>query len=241
MDTSILEDIGLSQGEIKVYLNLLELGTTKVGKIIEKSGMASSAVHNAVNSLIDKGLISYIKKGKIKFYKATDPKHLLNFIEDKKRSLQNLLPELLQRQKHEKEINEAEIFLGLKGIMTMLLELIKDAKRGDEYCFFSANVELMNKEIQDFFRKYDPIRKEKGLKTKGLAPLRLKEYFEDRTKRYFMSMRYTKEPLPPNMGIFKDKITLLTWGEKPVGYLIHSKQLAEIYKNFFHLLWEKYK
>ena len=54
MDTSLLEDIGLSKGEIKVYLTLLNLGNTKVGYIIEKSGMASSAVHNAINTLIEK-------------------------------------------------------------------------------------------------------------------------------------------------------------------------------------------
>ncbi|MBW3003756.1 helix-turn-helix domain-containing protein, partial [Candidatus Woesearchaeota archaeon] len=45
MDTTILEDLGLSSGEIKVYLALLELGSTKVGRVIEKTGMASSAVH----------------------------------------------------------------------------------------------------------------------------------------------------------------------------------------------------
>ena len=241
MDTSILEDIGLSKGEIKVYLNLLEIGRTKIGKVIKKSDMASSAVHNAINSLIDKGLASYIIRGKIKYYDSTNPKHLINFLDAKKRNLQNILPELLQKQKQEKDVNEAEIYTGLKGIMNMLLELIEDGKKSDEYLFFSADVEFMNKEIQDFFRKFDPIRKEKGLKTKGFAPLRLKKYYEGRTKKYFMQMKYTTEPLPPNMGIFKNKITLLTWGEKPVGYLIHSQQLANIYRNFFTLLWDKYK
>ena len=65
MDTTTFENLGLSQGEIKIYLTLLELGSTKVGLIIEKSNMASSAVHNSLNALLDKGFISYIKKGKI--------------------------------------------------------------------------------------------------------------------------------------------------------------------------------
>lgn len=241
MDTSVLEDIGLSQGEIKVYLTLLETGRTKIGKVIEKSDMASSAVHNAINSLIDKGLVSYIKKGKIKFYNSTNPKHLMDFLDNKKRNLQNILPELMKKQKQEKEINEAEIYTGLKGIMNMLLELIEDGEKGDEYMFFSADVEPMNKEIQDFFRKFDPKRKEKGLKTMGLAPLRLKEYFEDRTKKYSMQMKYTTQPLPPNMSIFRDKIALFNWGEKSIGYLIHSQQLSDKYNGFFKLLWKKYK
>lgn len=241
MDTSVLEDIGLSQGEIKVYLTLLEIGRTKVGRVIEKSDMASSAVHNAIHSLIDKGLVSYTKKGKIKFYNSTDPKHLVDFLDNKKRNLQDILPELMKRQKQEKDINEAEIYTGLKGIMNMLLELIEDAEKGDEYRFFSADVEPINKEIQDFFSKFDPKRKEKGLKTMGIAPLRLKEYFEGRTKKHSMKMKYTTQPLPPNISIFRDKIALFSWGDKPIGYLIHSQQLADKHKGFFDLLWEKLK
>jgi len=38
MDTSILENIGLTGAEIKVFLALLELGSSTAGKIVEKSG-----------------------------------------------------------------------------------------------------------------------------------------------------------------------------------------------------------
>jgi len=98
MDISILEDLGLSKGEIKVYLSLLEQGSTKVGSLIEKTRMASSAVHNSLNTLVDKGLVSYIKRGKIRFYKAVPPKQLISFVEDKKRKLQTILPELEKKQ-----------------------------------------------------------------------------------------------------------------------------------------------
>ena len=85
MDISILEELGLSKGEAKLYLTLLQIGESKVGGIIGKSNMASSAVHNSVNSLINKGIVSYIKKGKIKFYQAVPPKQLIEFIEGKKK------------------------------------------------------------------------------------------------------------------------------------------------------------
>jgi|SRR3989344_1562783 len=242
MDTSILEDLGLSKGEVKVYISLLELGTTKVGSIIKKSEMASSAVHNALNTLLEKGLISYVQKGKIKYYMAADPKHFLSYIDEKKKRFKLILPEILQKQKREQERMDAEVYFGYKGIMTLLLEGIKDAKRGEETVFFSADVEPINKEIQDFFRRYDPIRKAKcGTMTKGLAPLRLKYLFEDRANKGFLKMRYTDNPLPPNMTIFKNAIALFTWGEKPVGYLIYSKQLAEKYRKFFNFLWERCK
>lgn len=236
MELSVLEGLGLSTGEIKVYVTLLELGETKVGRVIEKSGMASSAVHNSLNVLIEKGLISYIKKGKIKFYQAISPKQLIDFIEEKKKKVLEIIPELELKRKKSAEKQEAEIFEGIKGIISMLNLLIEDAKKGDEYLFFSVNVEQENEEIQEFFSRYDAKRKERGLKIKGLAPKELKKLF---AKRKILKMKYPNFPIPSNISICKDKTAIFSWEEKPVGYLIKSKQIANMFKKFFNELWNK--
>ena len=57
MKTEILEDIGLTQGEIRVYLALLELHTSTAGPIIEKAGLPSSVVYLALNKLLKKEMI----------------------------------------------------------------------------------------------------------------------------------------------------------------------------------------
>ncbi|MBS3167698.1 hypothetical protein J4216_01085 [Candidatus Woesearchaeota archaeon] len=44
MDIMILREAGLTEGEIKVYLALLELGTSTSGPIVEKSGVARSII-----------------------------------------------------------------------------------------------------------------------------------------------------------------------------------------------------
>jgi len=236
MDTTILEEIGLSKGEISVYVSLLKLGEIKVGGVIEKSGMASSAVHNSINTLIEKGLVSYIKKGKIKFYQAAPAKQILSFIEDKKKNFLKILPQLeLQRKKAEEKQN-AEIFEGTKGIISMLNLLIENTKKGEEYLFFSINVEELNKEIQEFFQMYDAKRKEKGLIIKGLAPKNLKKLF---IKRKILKMKYVDFPIPSNISICRDKIAFFSWDEKPVGYLIKSKQIAKMYKEYFKNIWNQ--
>src|SRR3989338_2313210 len=234
MDTTSLEDLGLTHAEIKVYLSLLEVGNTKAGTIIEKAGLQSSVVHNCLHTLLDKGLISYVKKGKIKHYQASDPNSFIDFIEEKKKNFEKLLPQLLSKQKSADEKNEAEVYETYQGIMNMLLELIKDTKPGDDYLFFSQDVEQLNKEIQQFFMRYDPKRKAKKLNVKGIAPLHLKKLYEHRVKKGMMKMKYTTIAMPTAIAICNDKLVLLSWEEKPVGYLIHSKQLAEKYTKFFH-------
>ena len=84
MDTSILEEIGLSRTEAKVFLTMLEIGESKAGDIIRESGLQSSSVFNSINSLLKKGFVSYIKKSKVKYYKAVEPESILDYIELKK-------------------------------------------------------------------------------------------------------------------------------------------------------------
>lgn len=234
MDISILEGLGLTKGEIKIYLTLLELGATKVGKVIEKSGMASSGVHNSINSLKDKGLVSYIKKGKINFYQAVSPKQLVSFVDDKKKKLLQILPELEIKQRLAEDRQEAEVFVGKKGIIAMLNLLIEDAKPREEYLFFPVRADNQDEEIQKFFLNYDQKRAEKKLRLRGLASPKLKHLFK---KRKTHNMKYPKYPLPSNISICRDRICFFSWGEKPVGYMIVSKQIVDMYKEYFDRIW----
>ncbi len=235
MEDSVLEDIGLSKGEVKAYRTLLVLGESKVGPIIEKSNMASSAVHNSINSLVEKGLVSFVKKGKIKYYQAVSPNSLLNFMDEKKKRVENVIPELESIQKHVEDKQGAEIFEGTKGVISMLNMLIEDAKKGDEYLFFAVDVPEKNEEIQKFFSFYDAKRRGKGLITKGIAPKELKKLFFDRK---YLNMRYTEIPIISNTSICNNKIALFSWEEKPVGYLINSKQVSQAYKRHFNSIWK---
>ena len=51
MDKKILHDIGLSEGEIKVYLALLKLGLAKKTELANGSGVSSSKVYEICNRL----------------------------------------------------------------------------------------------------------------------------------------------------------------------------------------------
>src|SRR3989338_308927 len=238
MDTSILEELGLSKGEITVYTTLLSLGTTKVGPIIEKSAMASSAVHNALHTLINKGFVSSIKKGKISFYQPAPARYIGKFIEQKKQRFLELLPELEAKEKKQDKKQEAEVFEGLNGVTTMLNLFIEDLKKGDEFLFFATEIihaPKINEEIQEFFQKYDLKRKEKGLNVKGLAPRHLKHLFENRKG---LEVRYPRFPIPKSIGVVCDSIEITCWQDKPIGYLIRSKEVADSYRELFYKIWK---
>ena len=236
MALEMLENFGLSRGEIRVYSALLELGSVQVGQIIEKSGLVSSAVHRYIQRLQERGFVSYIKVGKIKHYQAAPPKEILNFIDEQRKEFLDILPQLEAKQKIAKEKQQAEVFSGTRGIIAMLNTIIDEAKSGNNYYFFATNMEERNEEIQEFFRRYDSKRKERGLNIRGLAPSSLKHLFAGRKA---LKMKFPEFPIPSDITICDDKVALIAWEEKSIGYLIRSKQIYKIYKKFFEEIWNK--
>ena len=236
MEQEILQEFGFTPAEAKVYLILLKLGSVKVGQIIEKTGLQSSTSHNTLHSLIEKGFVTYVLKGKMKIYQAVEPKLILNEYKEKEKKFQEVLPKLESMHKFAEEKQNAEIYEGTKGVITMLNELIEHVKPKDIYYFFAVDVFGLNKEIQNFFERYDAKRKAKKLIVKGLARKELKPLFENRK---YLNVKYVNFPIPSNTSICNDKMVLISWGEKPNGILINSKQIIESEKRFFEELWER--
>ncbi len=236
METDVLQDLGFTQAEAKVYLKLLELGAVKVGALIEKTGLQSSTIHNTLHSLQDKGMVNYLLKGKIKIYQATDPKILVANYREKEKKLEELLPVLELKQRFGKEKEQVEMYTGIKGMINMLTEFIADAKKEDIFYFFAVDESGLNEEIQKFFESYDKKRKAKGLKIKGLAREEMRRLFEHRKD---IEMRYVDYPLPSGISICNNKIGLVIWSDKPVGILVTSKQFVEKQVMFFEEMWKK--
>ena len=237
MDITILEDIGFTKAEIKVYFALLEMGKSGAGMIISKTGLQNSVVHMTLNRLLEKGVISYVKKGRFREYYPQDPNTILEIIEKKKESFEKLLPEILAKQKPV-EKNEAEVFKGMKGLKTALYDLIDDAQKGDEFLFFSFFAQNPDDfdEVYDFYKEFAKDREEYGIITKGIAPASIKDKFAGRKLR---NITFVNFPIPTNISVFRNKVLMTPWEEEKITFLIRSRQLAESFRTYFYSIWSK--
>ena len=77
MEEKVFRDLGFSEREIKVYLALLELGSTTVGPVAAKTRLQHSKVYQTIEKLIDKGLVTFVLKSKTKYFQAEEPKQIL--------------------------------------------------------------------------------------------------------------------------------------------------------------------
>ncbi len=235
MDTSILEDIGLSSAEIKVYMALLELGSSSAGPILDKSGLQNSVVHMTLNRLMEKGIISIVREGKKNIYSAANPRHLLEFIDDKKRRFEELLPRLLLREGAAQSKPEVVAFRGVKGMRELLMELLQ-AGGNEHHTIGSTEKALMMGDA--FWIGYHKKRAAMGIKAKLVFNESLASWKAE-TKYPKAEVRYTKqgfEPLTETI-IRNDMVGIIIWSPKPLGVIIHQKEAADSYEAYFSTVW----
>jgi HTH-type transcriptional regulator, sugar sensing transcriptional regulator len=236
METKILEDLGFTNAEIKVYLALLELGSATAGPIIAKSALQSSVVHMTLNNLVTKGFVSFIKEGQRNHYQAADPKNISIYIEEKKKQFEQLLPELMQKQQMAKEKSEVITFIGIKGVKELLYELL-DAGGKEHHAYGSTAEGLMLGDT--FWINYHKRRAEKGVKAKLLFNESLRKWVEvnrgPKAEYKFSTAGF--EPITETI-IRNDKIGIIIYTEIPLGILIHNRAAAASYDKFFEVLWK---
>jgi len=236
-----LQEIGLTKREQKVYLALLELGITTTGPLIKKSQIPNSKIYETLQLLQQKGLVSYIIKGKTKHFQASNPKQILTLYKEKERKLEQLIKNLQQKQLKPKQLHSVELFEDYKAIRNMLISLIENSKKENWYGFSTGNYK--NKKIAEFYEWWGAKKASYNLKDHLLISLKNKTNFEtihkDTLKHMKKTLKFSKISFPGDTAIFQDKVIIFNLSEESqTAILITSKDLSEQYKNFFRDLWK---
>jgi sugar-specific transcriptional regulator TrmB len=237
---TILQDIGLSRSEIKVYLSLLELGETTSGPIIKTSNLQNSVVYNALNHLIEHGLVSFILKGKRKHFQAADPKNLLSFLDTKRQQLKEIIPRL--NKKKVQQPHEVKVFVGWKGIYAAFNTILEELPEGKDYIGFAAGAEeQFSEETKNFFEIYNLKRSEKNYNVKLITnesarPTINKYHYEKNQKK--PEYRFVNNIAFNGIIIFGNKVLQVAFDEEePVALIISSKAMANSFRKVFESYW----
>lgn len=230
-----LKKIGLSPNEIKVYLTLNDHGSTKAGKVAKLAKIDRSSAYNALKLLQERGFVSYVLIGKVKWFQATGPKRILDYLKEQEEDINSILPMLHERHKRVKVEGQVRMFKGIKGVKTVFLDIIRTGK--DNYVFGSEG--QFSTRMPDFAYQFERMKKEKGFKTKLLT----------RKGRDRIGVkRYSEHRYLPNIAestavtnIYGDKIAIVIWTDEPEGIIIENPAAARAYKSYFDFMWKHSK
>ena len=244
MDTKILEDIGLTEGETKVYLALLRMGATKTGPLAKEAQVSSSKVYKILDRLIKKGLAGHVTKGKIKYFTAMEPKRVLEYIEEREKTLQEkkdlikkIIPQLELEQKLAGKKTEAAIYDGFKAVTNFFRGIIDELKPGEEYKVLGATYGDIPG-LRAFFHNHHQKRAAKKIKLRMLANHDVKESIEKTTYKN-AEIRFLPQYLitPMEIVFYKNRVFIVLWTKSPVGFLLENEEAVKSFRAYFDTFW----
>ncbi|MBI5393605.1 hypothetical protein HZA96_07100 [Candidatus Woesearchaeota archaeon] len=242
----ILEKLGLTRGEIKIYLALNKLGETTIGPIGSVSKVSKSKMYDILDKLIDKGLAGYIIKNGARYYTANDPQMLLGYIKKQeedlgstKEAITKILPQLLLQRASASQKKVAEIYEGLHGIKAIREELIQTLKSGEKLLVLGAP-KVANQKWEGWFLDFHKRRIKRNVSMNIIYNANAREFGAIRKKMKLTNVKYLPNNLiSPNwIDIFNDAILLVMILDTPIAFVVRNKELAQSFKSYFEIMWK---
>lgn len=243
MDTKILEEIGLTDSEIKVYLALLKLGSSKKGPIVKQAKITSSKIYEVIDKLIEKGLASYVIKDKVKYFNAAPISRIKDYLKEKEskikkqeQELDKVLPQLKLMQKLVEKKTDAEVYRGWKGMQTVYNDLLESLKKKEEYYIFGASKGEDKKKVKSFYTRFNQKVVKKKLKANIIFNENARGNIPNVKKTG--NIRYLEQTTPAEILVYKNKTAIVLLEKEPLIILIKGESIANSFKQYFEVMWK---
>ena len=231
-----LRDLGFTDNEVKIYITLLRIGRGKAGRISKESSMERTSTYNALKKLQEKGLVSYVIEANRKIFAVAEPNKILDMFKEKEERAKLVIPKLEQLKKAEQEKENLLKFRGYAGIKTVLNDILKTCKDGEEHYIMGSEGQLTQR--MPIFAKIFVARKDKK-KLYAKVLLRKGGRFSDVRSKY-AKVRFLPQDVQSQSvtNIYGDKVAIILWSEIPEAIIIDDKSTAETYKAYFEFMWK---
>lgn len=232
-----LSKLGFSPSEIKIYLHLIQTGSSYPKKISAETKINRTNVYEALDRLIAKGVISYIIKNNIKWFEAKKPESILTLIKEKEeeiaKSKNQILKEIAKLSSNQNIPSlEANIFIGKRGLRMIFEEILETKK---DIAIFAS--ELQFKKI---FGPYFELWHKKRIALEIIQRSIFPKQFENKLKKRdlltykFVDNKYIN---PTTTILYGDTCIFIQWSEEPIAIKINNKEIVKSHLNYFNMLW----
>jgi len=243
MDTEILRKIGLTENEIKIYLSLLKTGSSTAYEISKKTGIYRVHIYDKLEQLMDKGMVTHVYTGAKKYFQATHPSKIKQYLEDKKKTIElqekdvdSILPELEAMTQILKEDTFVEVFKGIEGLKYFLKDIIKTKQ---EVLITGIDDKKYQDALPIFMEQYFRDLKHYKIKERVITMKKLGIFLFDKELSPTTNYKFLEEKQfnPTNTFVYGNKVVIVTWGNPVTAVMIKNNDIAETYRNHFEHLW----
>ncbi len=241
----LLSKIGLSRNEADIYIVLLKLGPLSAYVIAQRTGIYRPHVYDKLNTLIQKGLVSFVQQGKTKIFSPAPPSKVLDYLKEQEESVKtdirlfssnlNMLDGLYHLPKEDTRV---EVFSGIEGLKLRLNDTLNSADR--EILIFGLDDAKYNEALPTFMPQHFKRLKEKNLRERVIIQKSEDAFMFDNQVTAYRFLE-SAQINPTNTIIYGDKVALIIWGVPITSIVIKNKQLSRTYRTHFEYLWKMAK
>lgn len=233
-----LEKVGFTVNESKVYLTLIHLGPSLAGSISKAANLDRSSTYNALEALVSRGIVATVHETKRMTFVPQDPKKIMDHFKEKEEIAAKIIPSLQERFKTTKGKKNVVLFQGYKGLKTVFQDILDSVDLGKEYLVMGSEGQFSEKMpyYAPLFRK---LKEEKGIRTRLLVRKGRSKWHGGKLVEY---REIPAEVVSPaTINIFKDKVAVFIWEERPEAILIENKEVSKTFKSYFDFIWKHAK
>lgn len=234
----ILQDLGLTANEIRIYLANLKLGLARVEAIASKAGVLRTTCYDILKSLVKKGFSASVIKSGVQYYGAAEPKKLLSLLDEKKKKVERILPELEIMKKSVLNKPSVQLYEGQEGLKSIYTDILATGKNLCGYGTAEHSWGLLTYFLPQFVKK----RVKLGINSRLILEKSKKSReIKSRDKKQLRETRFMEalKKMETVVYIYGNKIAILTFVEKePIGILMENRQIADSQKILFEELWK---
>lgn len=233
----LLQKLGFSQNETKVYLAALELGTASAQDIAQRAGVKRTTGYSVLSYLVNRGVAGKTKvKGKTRFV-AEPPQRLLTLINEIEKGIKDALPEL-EAVYNKKDVKPKIIFFeGQAAIQKIYDDTLQ--KKPVEILEWNTNAYFQNSNVDPNY-----IHKRVGLNIKARriagkgSKWDTKHQYLD-AKELSQTLIVPKELFDPQIevNIYNNKVAFMNYVEN-MSVIIESKPIADAMRQAYELSWK---
>ena len=245
MDLTILKNIGLTDGEIRIYEVLLEGGEQPASIVIEKSGLKKGDCYNKLYDLVRVGFVEELSLNKKKNFRLAHPETIENYVHDRlnsiadtEREVNALLPAIMSTYNLSYHKPGVRYFEGEEA----LTRIVEDSLTAQTEIYSYVDSEAVEKYLPKLNKSYRQQRKNLTVRKKIIVadtPF-YREHFRH-INREVTEVRFVSHDLTgfsTNMMMYDNKISYTTMTAKTnIGIIIEDPMIAKLHRTLFEYNW----
>ena len=245
-----LEQIGLSKSEAKSYLALIELKESSTGMICEKSEIPSSKIYVILNTLIQKGFVSYRMQNNVKVFMPSSPEIIKDVFKEKQQNiinegveLEKLIESLKSKQGEKESFSKYRYFEGMSGIRALWLGLTEELHTlpKENTILVYTGIKKAYESMLGLYEEFHKVRIKNKINYHIIYTLEETEVSK-RRKRQLAEVKFMKLTNEAEWGVMGNKFFIQYITQKvPRAFLIEDEIFAITFRQVFNQLWKSAK